>query len=70
LRRAAYDIAVIAGIADTARDRKGKGKTLPRINTDGRGSGNRRSERQKLSRMKTDGADQETIAGVEWCKPF
>ena len=25
---------MIAGIADIARDRKGKGKTLPQINTD------------------------------------
>jgi hypothetical protein len=39
LRRAAYDIAVIADIAVIVRDRKGKGKNLPRINTDGRGSG-------------------------------
>jgi hypothetical protein len=34
LRRAAYDIAVIADIAVIVRDRKGKGKNLPRINTD------------------------------------
>jgi hypothetical protein len=50
LRRAAYDIAVIADIAVIVRDRKGKGKNLPRINT--------------------DGADQETSAGAESCKPF
>jgi hypothetical protein len=70
LRRAAYDIAVIADIADIARDRKGKGKNLPRINTDERGSGIGDREKQKLRRMKMDSANQETIPGVEWCKLF
>jgi hypothetical protein len=59
LRRAAYDIAVIADIAVIVRDRKGKGKNLPRINTDGRGSGIG-DRKQKLRRKKTDSADQET----------
>jgi hypothetical protein len=59
-------IAVIAGIADIARDRKGKGKNLPRINTDERGSGIGNRKNRTSPRMNTDDTDQENGLGMVW----
>jgi len=66
-----------AGIADIARDRKGKGKILPRINADKRGSAkiagiarHRRhragseKQRQNLPRINNDERGSVKIAGI------